>query len=181
MALSFQQVIERARRVRLVIFDVDGVLTDGKLWFDSEGRELKAFHVRDGFGLKLLLRAGIDVAVISGRSSPIVKARMEELGVSHVYQGSSDKRPVFQELLRQLDLDAGQVAAVGDEILDLPMMLACGLGVAVADAHPEVAARAHWQTTRPGGAGAAREVCDLMLRAQGTLDEILQGHLATTA
>lgn len=178
MPLPMSQVIDRARRVRLAIFDVDGVLTDGRLWFDGDGRELKAFHVRDGLGLKLLMRQGIQVAVISGRDSPVVGARLEDLGVQHVIQGAPEKLPPYRALIERLELDPEQTAFVGDEILDLPVMTRAGLGIAVADAHPEAAARAHWLTTRPGGAGAAREVCDLLLRSQGRLDEILDDYTA---
>lgn len=181
MALSMPEVLERARRVRAAVFDVDGVLTDGRLWFDSEGRETKAFHVHDGLGLKLLMRNGIDVAVISGRDSAVVEARMAALGIEHVFQGVPDKLPAYRELLERLGLPPERTAFVGDEILDLPVMTRAGLGIAVADAHPETAARAHWQTTRPGGRGAAREVCDLLLRAQDRLDGIVAGYLADPA
>lgn len=175
------QVLERARDVRLAVFDVDGVLTDGRLWFDSEGRELKAFHVQDGLGLKLLMRHGVEVAAISGRDSAIVTARMRELGVEHVFQGADEKLPAYQALLERTRLEPRQTACVGDEILDLPLMIRAGLGIAVADAHPEAAARADWQTSRPGGRGAAREVCDLLLRAQGKSDDLLEGLTQTTA
>lgn len=178
MPLPMPQVLDRARRVRLALFDVDGVLTDGRLWFDDEGRELKAFHVRDGLGLKLLMRQGIQVAVISGRDSPIVAMRLEALGVPHVIQSAPEKLPSYRELLERLDLAPEQTAFVGDEILDLPVMARAGLGIAVADAHPETLARAHWVTTCRGGAGAAREVCDLLLRAQGGLDEVLDHYTA---
>lgn len=163
------QVHERALPIRLVIFDVDGVLTDGGLLFDHEGRELKVFHSRDGHGMKMLQHSGVKLAIISGRETPAVTQRMAGLGIDLVYQGRQEKLPVFQELLRALSLDTNQVAYVGDDVVDLPVMDRVGLAVAVADAHPLVACRAHWVTPHAGGRGAARDVCDLIMEAQGTL------------
>ncbi len=155
-----------AARVRLVIFDVDGVLTDGRLYFLPDGRELKVFHVRDGLGIRRLQAAGIEVAVISGRDSPLVVRRMHDLGVTRVYQGHDDKLATFRALLDELGLSAAETAYVGDDVIDLPVMAVAGLAVAVADAHPEVRAAAHRVTALPGGRGAAREVCDLILEAR---------------
>jgi len=154
------------RDIRLVVFDVDGVLTDGRLYFLPDGTELKVFHVRDGLGIRRLREAGIEVAVISGRESPLVVRRMQSLGVEHVHQGSDDKLSVFHALLTELQLAPEQTACVGDDVLDLPVMRAAGLGVAVADAHPEVRAAADWVTRLEGGRGAAREVCDRLLAAR---------------
>lgn len=159
---------ERAARVQLAVFDVDGVFTDGRLYYGARGEQLKAFHVRDGHGIKLLLRHGIRVAVISGRRSPAVTQRMRELGIRHLFQGRDDKLAVLQKLLQQLKLAWNQVACVGDDLVDLPLFESAGLAVAVADAQPEVRARAHHVTRARGGEGAVREVCDLLLAARNT-------------
>ncbi|MDE1887011.1 MAG: 3-deoxy-manno-octulosonate-8-phosphatase KdsC [Gammaproteobacteria bacterium] len=159
---------ERAARVQLAVFDVDGVFTDGRLYYGAKGEQLKAFHVRDGHGIKLLLRHGMRVAVISGRRSPAVAQRMRELGIRHLFQGRDDKLAVLQKLLQQLKLAWNQVACVGDDLVDLPLFESAGLAVAVADAQPEVRARAHHVTRARGGEGAVREVCDLLLTARNT-------------
>lgn len=160
-------VMARARGIRVAVFDVDGVLTDGVILLSDDGRESRSFHVRDGLGLKLLGQAGIQVAVISARRSVLVEQRMQELDVAHVLQGRRDKAAALDELLDDLSLERHQAAFTGDDLPDLGAMAAAGLAVAVADAHPVVASKAHWRTARPGGAGAAREVCDLILHAQG--------------
>ncbi|MGH8292848.1 MAG: KdsC family phosphatase [Gammaproteobacteria bacterium] len=159
---------ERASRVQLAVFDVDGVFTDGRLYYGAKGEQMKAFHVRDGHGIKLLLRHGMRVAVISGRRSPAVAQRMRELGIRHLFQGRDDKLAVLQKLLPQLKLAWSQVACVGDDLVDLPLFEATGLAIAVADAQPEVRARAHHVTRARGGEGAVREVCDLLLTARNT-------------
>lgn len=163
--------------LKLLILDVDGVLTDGRLFFDDHGREYKCFHARDGHGLKLLRQSGVDVAVISGRKSNSVAIRMQSLGITHVYQGHEDKRAAFIEILRALNLSPKQVAYVGDDVLDLPIMTQVGFAVAVADANFAVKQRADWCTQMPGGLGAVREVCDLIMQAQGTFDAMLQSYL----
>lgn len=164
-----ESLMARARGVRVAVFDVDGVLTDGRILLSDDGRESRAFHVRDGLGLKLLRKAGVEVAIISARRSALVEHRMRELAVPHVLQGRDDKAAALEELLGELSLSAEQAAFTGDDLPDLAAMATAGLAVAVADAHPAVAARAHWQTTLPGGSGAAREVCDLILHARGDL------------
>lgn len=156
-------VRKRAARVQLAVFDVDGVLTDGTLLYTEDGRELKAFHVHDGLGLKRLQAAGITVAVITSRESPMVTQRMAELGIDHVYQGQREKLDVFESLCAALNLSADQVAYTGDDLPDLPLIRRVGLGIAVADAHSSVRDAAHWVTGQPGGRGAAREVADLLL------------------
>jgi 3-deoxy-D-manno-octulosonate 8-phosphate phosphatase (KDO 8-P phosphatase) len=165
-----QDILHKAAQVRLVIFDVDGVLTDGRLYLADNGIELKAFHSRDGHGLKMLLNQGVEIAIISGRHSAAVERRMADLGVHHVYMGIQDKLAVFQELLERQGLNADQVAYVGDDVIDLPVMSRVGLAIAVQDADPFVKRHAHWQTPSAGGRGAAREVCELLLEAQGRLD-----------
>ena len=162
-------VKERAHAARLVVFDVDGVLTDGRIYLNPEGVEMKVFHARDGLGIRLLRDAGIEVAVISGRKSPVVAQRMSALGVAHVFQGQDDKLPLFEKLLHTLGVAAHDTVYVGDDVIDLPVMAAAGLAVAVADAHPAVRRAADLLTTAPGGHGAAREVCDLVLAAQDKL------------
>ena len=161
------ELLARAARIRLAVFDVDGTLTDGRLWYGEDGRETKVFHVHDGLGLKLLQSYGVQVALITARISHPVALRAEELKIAHVYQGQSDKLACFRELLAALGLEAEQAAFVGDDLPDLPPMRQAGLAVAVANAHPWVAEQAHWRTSKTGGMGAAREVCDLILLAQG--------------
>ncbi len=159
----------RATGIRLVIFDVDGVLTDGRLHVHCDGTESKSFNVRDGHGIKLLRESGIEAAIISGRRSESVVHRMRDLGVEHVYLGIEDKLQAFQELLEKTGLDPNQVAYVGDDIVDLPVMRRIGLAIAVADADAFVLEHAHWRTPRQGGRGAARDACEMILQAQGVL------------
>lgn len=156
-----------AARTRLLVLDVDGVLTDGRLHYDADGRESKSFHVRDGLGLQQLMAAGVTVAVISGRRSGAAAARLAELAVPHVHLGRNDKQVVLEGLLRELGLAAEFVACVGDDVTDLPIMRLSGLGIAVADAHPRVRGAADWCTAAGGGQGAVREICDLLLDARG--------------
>ncbi len=164
-------LFQRAAGIRLLVCDVDGVLSDGKIYLGNQGEELKTFHTKDGFGIKALLNAGLEVAVITGRTSRIVSERMQALGVRHVFQGQGDKRPAFESLLAHLQLTPEQAAYIGDDVIDLPVMLACGLGVAVADAHPLVKQQALLVTRTRGGEGAVREVCDLLLQARGELEQ----------
>ena len=156
----------RAAKVKLVAFDVDGTLTDGRLWMTEDGREIKAFHTHDGLGIKLLRERGIEVALISARISHAVELRAEQLGIDHVYQGKSDKLACLQDLLRASGLATEQACYVGDDEPDLAPMSICGLAIAVANAQPEVLRATHWRTRAEGGRGAAREVCDLILAAQ---------------
>jgi len=160
-------ILARAAKIRLAAFDVDGTLTDGRLWYGEDGHEAKVFHVHDGLGLKRLQANSIAVAIVTARISHPVALRAEELGIAHVYQGQGDKRACLETLLEALNLTPEQAAFVGDDLPDLPAMRIAGLAVAVANAHPWVAEAAHWQTRLPGGMGAAREVCDLILHAQG--------------
>jgi 3-deoxy-D-manno-octulosonate 8-phosphate phosphatase (KDO 8-P phosphatase) len=155
-------------RVRLVVLDVDGVMTDGHLYFDAQGEALKVFHVRDGLGLKQLMRAGIDIAVISGRSSEAVSARCRELGIQFLEQGCEDKVAALDRLLGQRRLSREQALCVVDDTSDLALMRAAGVAVAVADAHGEVRKAADHVTTLNGGCGAVREVCDWLLAARGS-------------
>lgn len=171
------QQLETVKQLRLLVLDVDGVLTDGRLFFDDSGREYKCFHARDGHGIKLLRQTGVEVAVISGRKSNSVTLRMQGLGVELVYQGHENKRAAFAEILERLMLTPAHVAYIGDDVLDLPVMNQVGFAVAVADANFAVKSRAHWQTQTPGGLGAVREVCDLIMQVQGTFEAVLQTYL----
>ncbi|MBB1073549.1 3-deoxy-manno-octulosonate-8-phosphatase KdsC [Rhodoferax sp. 4810] len=172
-----QDAFERAKAIRLVVFDVDGVLTDGSLFLGDDGQEYKAFHSRDGHGIVMLRESGVELAVITGRQSQVVRLRMESLGIVHVYQGQRDKLPAYFQLRDQLHLNDEQVAYVGDDVVDLPILCRVGLAIAVADAHPLVREHVHWQTHAPGGRGAVREVCELILRAQGHLDTLFASYL----
>jgi 3-deoxy-D-manno-octulosonate 8-phosphate phosphatase (KDO 8-P phosphatase) len=156
-----------AAEIALLVLDVDGVLTDGRLWYGPDGESHKAFDARDGHGIRSLVSAGVAVAVISGRRSPAVTARMRELGVQDVAQGVADKARALAELLKRTAIDARRVACLVDDTPDLPLMAAVGLPAAVADAHPEVLAAAKHVTRAGGGRGAVREFCDLLLAARG--------------
>ncbi|HEY9149865.1 MAG TPA: 3-deoxy-manno-octulosonate-8-phosphatase KdsC [Gammaproteobacteria bacterium] len=172
-----KDILEKAARIRLLIFDVDGVLTDGSLFLGDDGQEYKAFHSRDGHGIKMLLSHGMEVAIITGRTSEVVKHRMANLGVKRIYQGQHDKTVAFLELLAEMNLSADQVAYVGDDVVDLPVMRQVGLAIAVQDAHPLVKKHAHWQTPSGGGRGAGRDVCEMLLEAMGKLDEEMAKYL----
>jgi len=165
--VDLDKVRLQAADIRLLVLDVDGVLTDGRLPFDANGGECKVFHVRDGYGIRRLLETGIEVALISGRKSVAVKKRAEELCIRHVYLGAKDKLPTLQTLAGKLGLSLGHIAYVGDDVPDLACMQAVGLPIAVADAHSDLDAVADWHTHLGGGQGAVREVCDLLLSAHG--------------
>jgi 3-deoxy-D-manno-octulosonate 8-phosphate phosphatase (KDO 8-P phosphatase) len=160
----------KASQVRLLILDVDGVLTDGGLLFDTHGKEFKTFNSLDGHGIRMLLESNIEVAIITGRESTIVSQRAQELGIRHLYQGCSDKLAAFDELLQETAIEPGQVAYVGDDLPDLPILQRVGLAIAVQNAHSFVKQHCDWVTTLSGGRGAVREVTDFILQAQGLLD-----------
>jgi 3-deoxy-D-manno-octulosonate 8-phosphate phosphatase (KDO 8-P phosphatase) len=170
--------LERASRVRLMLFDVDGVLTDGRLWYGPAGEALKAFHVLDGHGLKLLMQTGTAVGLLSGRSSAAVTVRAAELGIPHVLQGIEDKRAAFEALCGRLGMAADETGFMGDEVVDLPVLRRCGFACAPAEGHERVRASAHYVARAPAGAGAAREVCEFVLQAQGRLQAALAPYLA---
>ena len=165
-----------AKDIKLVIFDVDGVLTDGGIYFTDDGRELKKFNVKDGLGLSWMSQTDITVAIITGRNSPIVAERMKALKINHVYQGRMNKLETYHNLLTALNLTDAQVAYVGDDAIDVPIMNKCILPIAVADAHDCAKSVAKWVTTNKGGYGAGREVCDLLLMAQDKMVDILNFH-----
>lgn len=165
-----KEVFQRAAQIRLLICDVDGVMSDGLIYMGNQGEELKAFNVRDGYGIRCLITSGIDVAIITGRSAKLVENRAKTLGITHLYQGQSDKLVAFEKILKEVSLTPEQVAYIGDDLIDWPVMQKVGLAVAVADAHPLLLPKAHYVTQIPGGRGAVRELCDLILQAQDKLD-----------
>lgn len=164
---------ERAARVKVMIFDVDGVLTDGSLTYGPDGEVTKTFYVLDGLGIQLLNRTGVQTAIISARTSPIVIKRASDLGITHVFQGQHDKRLAFAELLQKTGVTAQECGYIGDDVIDLPLFARVGFAVTVPSGHPEVQYRAHYVTKHPGGRGAVREVCDMVMRAQGTYEQAL--------
>ena len=172
-----KDIIEKAKKLKLLILDVDGVLTDGRLFFDDKGKEYKCFHARDGHGIKLLRQTGVEVAVISGRKSNSVALRMKTLGVEYVYQGHENKIAAFNEIIQSLSIQPEQAAHVGDDLLDLPIMKRVGLSIAVNDANEPVKEYADWCTKTPGGRGAVREICDFIMQSQGTFEDILKSYM----
>jgi len=172
-----KDIIEKAKKLKLLILDVDGVLTDGRLFFDDKGKEYKCFHARDGHGIKLLRQTGVEVAVISGRKSNSVALRMKTLGVEYVYQGHENKIAAFNEIIQSLSIQPEQAAHVGDDLLDLPIMKRVGLSIAVNDANEPVKKYADWCTKTPGGQGAVREICDFIMQSQGTFEGILKSYM----
>lgn len=172
-----QEIIEKAAQIKLVIFDVDGVLTDGSLFIGDDGMEYKAFYSRDGLGMKMLQKTNVKIGIITGRTSEVVTHRMNSLGIEHVYQGQDDKLPAYEDLKNKLKLSTEQIAYIGDDVVDLPVMKKVGLAIAVQDAHPLVLKHAHWQTSHAGGRGAARDVCELIMEAQNRLDDLLDRYL----
>lgn len=161
-------ILQRARAVRMIIFDVDGVLTDGSLFYDDRGEEYKAFNSRDGHGIKMLRASGVDTGIITGRTSNIVLHRARNLGIDHIFQGADDKLAAYGELLARVGLEPKQIAYMGDDVVDLPVMNRCGLAITVPDAPEEVKARCQLVTRAHAGRGAAREACELIMRAQDT-------------
>lgn len=171
-------VLARAAAVKLMIFDVDGVLTDGSLHFGPDGEMMKTFNVHDGLGIKLLQEAGLQTAIISARQSPIVTRRARDLGIPHVLQGGHDKRIGFSQLLADTALTAEQCCFIGDDIVDLPILARVGFAVSVPNGRPEAHQRAHYITTAAGGRGAVRELCELLLHAQGSYARVMAQFLA---
>lgn len=168
---------ERAKKIKLAIFDVDGVMTDGSLYLADDGQEFKAFNSLDGHGMKMLNRSGVDLAIITGRTSQLVALRAINLGVTHLYQGSEDKLTAFLELLEKTGLDPAECAYMGDDVVDLPVMRRCGLAVCVPAAPALVKQHSHYITQLPGGGGAVRELCELIMQAQGTFEMQLAPYL----
>jgi 3-deoxy-D-manno-octulosonate 8-phosphate phosphatase (KDO 8-P phosphatase) len=170
--------LERARRVRLMAFDVDGVLTDGRLWYGPQGEALKAFSARDGQGMKMLAGSGVQLALLSSRQSDAVARRAAELGIHHVLQGAQDKQASFAALLARLALRAEDAGYMGDDLVDLPVLRRCGFACAPGEAPELLRRHAHYVARSPAGAGAVREVCEFVLQAQGNLEGALGAYLA---
>lgn len=177
--LSAETLKDKAKAIQCVIFDVDGVLTDGSLFFDNQGEEVKAFNSKDGHGIRMLVESGIEVAIITGRQSDLVQHRADNLKLSPelVYQGYRDKRLAFADLLEKTGFSKDQIAYVGDDVIDLPVMSQVGFSIAVGDAHWFVKKQAHMTTKANGGKGAGREACEFILVAQGKLEALLQSYL----
>lgn len=172
-----QDILEKASDIKLVIFDVDGVLTDGSLFYGDDGQEYKAFNSRDGHGIKMLKKYDVEIGIITGRTSKVVEHRVRNLGITHVYQGQLDKLPAYEELIAKLGISPEQTAYVGDDVVDLPIMTKVGLAIAVQDAHPFVKKHAHWITPCGGGRGAGRDVCELLIESRGKLTQELESYL----
>jgi 3-deoxy-D-manno-octulosonate 8-phosphate phosphatase (KDO 8-P phosphatase) len=172
-----QDIHSKAAAVRLIVFDVDGVLTDGSLFIGDDGQEYKAFNSKDGHGMVMLQQSGVEIAIITGRTSEVVRIRMASLGIERVYQGKREKLPAYKEIKQITGFDDEQIAYVGDDVVDLPVMTRVGFAVTVQDAHPLTKQHAHWVTPSGGGRGAAREVCELIMDAQGTLQSALRPYL----
>jgi len=170
-------VIEKAKSIRIVIFDVDGVLTDGTLYLTDGGEEIKAFNSRDGHGMKMLKASGVELAIITARESRSVKLRAENLNITLLYQGEKNKLKVFESLVTKLKIDMSSCAYVGDDLIDLPVMTRCGLSICVPSSPVLVKKHAHYVTNSEGGQGAVREVCEMIMRSQGTLDTQLDKYL----
>lgn len=169
---------ERLRKIRLLLLDVDGVMTDGRIVYDERGGEIKAFDVKDGHGIKMLQRAGVRVGIITGRQSPVVEVRARELGIDILFQGVNDKLVPYGQLLQSLGLRDDEVAYVGDDIVDLPVLRRVGFAATVADGLTDLHPLVHYVTTRPGGRGAVREVCDLLLKGSGRWEEVTRSYFA---
>jgi len=170
-------LLSKARQIKLLICDVDGVLSNGKVYYTNQGEEFKSFNIKDGLGIKQLLNNDIQVAIITGRQSAIVEKRANELGIPFIYQGKTDKQAAYQEIVQQLKITDNQVAHVGDDLPDLPLMLRSGLGISVADGYYLVQQKADWVTQKVGGEGAVREISDLILTAQNKLEAVHRKYL----
>ena len=174
MTMPSQAITTAAKNIKLLLLDVDGVLTDGKLYYGNSGEELKAFNIQDGLGIKLLQQGGIQVGIITGRVSTLLQRRADELGINPVIQGREDKLIALRELLKSQNLDLHQIAFMGDDLPDLSAIHSVGLGITVANASSTLAAKADWQTLRSGGDGAVREAAEMILKAQGKFDTLVE-------
>ncbi|MCX5872093.1 MAG: HAD-IIIA family hydrolase [Deltaproteobacteria bacterium] len=166
-------MLGRLKSIKLIIFDVDGVLTDGRIVFAGNDLEIKSFNVRDGHGIKLALKSGLNIALVTGRTSDVVTRRAVDLGVERVFQGIWDKKPVMEQLLSELKLESREVAVVGDDVVDIPMLRLAGLAVTVPEAPIEVRKEAHYVTNHAGGSGAARELIEMILKAQDKWSQVM--------
>ncbi len=177
MSEHSETLTARARKIRLLLLDVDGVMTDGKLYFGNDGSEFKAFNTLDGHGIKMLQKSGVSVGIITGRSSELVARRARNLGIELLLQGREDKLAAMGELIAEMTITLEEIAFMGDDYPDLAVMRRVGLGLTVANAHPEVRRHAAWSSDSTGGNGAVREACDMLMRAQGSFDKALQEYL----
>ena len=173
-----RKIEQHAERIKLLLMDCDGVLTDGRIWLFEDGEEQKGFHTRDGLGIELWHRAGLKSGIISGRKSTAVENRARDLGIAFVKQGNEDKRKAFAETLSEAGVSNEEVAYIGDDLVDIPLMLASGFGIAVADAAAETCQHADYVTKATGGFGAVREVIELILKAQGRWDDLIKSYLS---
>jgi 3-deoxy-D-manno-octulosonate 8-phosphate phosphatase (KDO 8-P phosphatase) len=172
-----QEILDKAKTIKLLVLDVDGVLSDGRLYFSNSGDEIKAFSTLDGQGIKMLQRSGVEVAIITGRSSELVKRRANNLGIEHLIQGREDKLTALDELIAIVGVNYSEIAFLGDDLPDLAAIRKAGLGMTVANGHHFVVEHADWQTQARGGEGAVREACELIMRAQGSLQAALEAYL----
>jgi 3-deoxy-D-manno-octulosonate 8-phosphate phosphatase (KDO 8-P phosphatase) len=172
-----KDILEKAAHIKLVVFDVDGVLTDGSLFIGDDGEEYKAFFSKDGFGMKLLQGTGVEIGIITARKSEVVRHRMESMNIQHIYQGRLEKLPALEEMVNRTGVSFNETAYVGDDVIDLPAMRKVGLAISVQDAHPLTKQHSHWQTPSNGGRGAARDVCELIMEAQGNLQAQFDKYL----
>ena len=175
--LLAKELTQRVNRIKLLILDVDGVMTDGRLIIGDDGQEYKRFHARDGLGLRMLQDSGVEIAIITGRTSSVVEHRAKELKINHLYQGRREKLPAYLSLCQTLSLDAEQTAYMGDDVIDLPVLMRAGLALTVSDAHALVLQNAHWVSQKPGGSGAVREACEMIMHCQQTLEQQLQQYV----
>lgn len=176
-AISLKQ---KAEAIKAVVLDIDGVLTDGTIYYGSNGIELKGFHIHDGLGIKLLQQAGIEVAVISGKDTESVKRRLADLNIKHAYLGKSDKIPSYEDLKQKLGLTDQQIAYMGDDLPDYALLKACGLAVSVPNAPAEIVQIVDFSTQKPGGSGAVRELCEYILKAQSKFESVVESYLTQT-
>ena len=175
--MTSNEIIEKAKKIRLLLLDVDGVLTDGKLYFNNDGQEMKAFNTLDGHGIKVLRKSGVEVGIITGRESALVSRRANDLGIKLIRQGREDKFDALQEILKEFPCELEHIAYIGDDYPDLLVMTKVGLALTVNNAVSAVAERAHWRSERRGGDGAVRDACDFIMRAQNTFDQTLSQYL----
>lgn len=171
------ELLEKASHIRLLVLDVDGILTTGLLYYDHEGNEIKSFHIQDGLGIKLLQQMGIQVAIISGKTSTAVEKRMHTLGIEHLHLGVEHKLPFYQKIKAALQLEDKQIAYMGDDVIDLPILIRAGFSITVPEAIPIIKQKVDYITKKSGGLGAVREICDKILQAQGLYDVMLESYL----
>ena len=169
-------LLKKLKHIRLLLLDVDGVLTDGSIIYNDDGSETKIFNAKDGLGLRLAMSAGIEVAIVTGRRSKALRHRCDNLGIRYLFDGVGDKAQMLAEIVAQTGIGPEQAAFVGDDLPDLPLMRRVGLAIAVADAHDIIRDHAHWTTRTPGGRGAVREICEALLTAKGLWDEIVSRY-----